>query len=510
MRALISVSDKTGIVDFAKELQALGVDMISTGGTASLLREEGMDVKDVSQITNFPECLDGRVKTLHPMVHGGILAVRKDPDHQQTLKELEIDPIDLVVVNLYPFKKTILKEGCTMEEAIENIDIGGPTMLRSAAKNHNDVVVVTDPADYEEVILQLKDQGKVDQQTRFRLARKVFAHTASYDAMIVDYLDEQAGDASYGSTKTVTFEKVQDLRYGENPHQKAAFYKDVVNTRGTLVEAEQLHGKELSYNNINDTNSALELLKEFYNEPAVVAVKHANPCGVGCGKTIGEAFEKAYEGDPVAIFGGIVATNQVVDEGTAARISELFIEVLVAPGYDAKALEVLKGKKNIRLLQLENITSPYKGYEVKKVMGGVLFQDTDGSLLGDELEVVTKRQPTAKEMEDLMFAWKVVKHAKSNAISIAKDKMLVANGPGQVSRIASLQNAVRQGGEKVKNAVLASDAYFPFSDSVEAAFGAGITAIIQPGGSVKDNDSIALCDRYGIAMVFTGMRHFKH
>lgn len=510
MRALISVSDKTGIIEFAKALQALKVDIVSTGGTAKLLREQGVEAKDISQITNFPECLDGRVKTLHPKVHGGILAVRDNPEHQKTMEELDIQPIDMVVVNLYPFKATIMKEGCTMEDAIENIDIGGPTMLRSAAKNHRDVAVITDPADYDQVIAEIKASGSVEASTKFYLARKVFAHTASYDAMIVDYLNKQAGDETYGATQTVTFEKVQDLRYGENPHQKAAFYRQIGNTKGTLVDAVQLHGKELSFNNINDTNSALELLKEYYSETTAVAIKHANPCGVGSADSLKEAFVKAYEGDPVSIFGGILAVNKDVDEETAEKISELFIEVLVAPGYSAGALEILKRKKNVRLLELDGIAEPYSGYEMKKVMGGVLFQDTDDALLGEEMKVVTKRQPTAKEMEDLMFAWKVVKHAKSNAISIAKDKMLIANGPGQVSRIGALQNAIRHGGEKVEGSVLASDAFFPFADSVEAAAAAGITAIIQPGGSVNDEDSITLCDRLGIAMVFTGMRHFKH
>jgi phosphoribosylaminoimidazolecarboxamide formyltransferase/IMP cyclohydrolase len=510
MRALISVSDKTGIVEFAEALQALGVEVISTGGTATLLRDNGIHAVDVSQITEFPECLDGRVKTLHPKIHGGILAIRDNEDHKKTLETLEITPIELVVVNLYPFKQTIMKEGCTLDEAIENIDIGGPAMLRSAAKNHKDVVVITDPDDYSMVLEQWRNHGKVDDATRFRLARKVFAHTAAYDAMIVDYLDQQANDVSYGASKTLTFEKVQDLRYGENPHQEAAFYKEIGHTKGTLVEALQLHGKELSFNNINDTNSALEILKEFYSEPTVVAVKHANPCGVGSGETIFDAFIKAYEGDPLAIFGGIVAMNQDVDQKTAEKISGLFIEVVVAPSYSPEALMILQEKKSIRLLQLADLTKPYTGYEVKKVMGGLLIQDTDDALLGEHLEVVTKRSPSAKEMEDLMFAWKVVKHTKSNAISIAKNKMLVANGPGQVSRIASLQNAIRQGADKVEGSVMASDAYLPFSDSVEAAYLAGITAIVQPGGSVRDEDSIALCDRFGMAMVFTGMRHFKH
>lgn len=510
MKALISVSDKTGLLSFAKGLEELGIEIISTGGTATLLRDHGIAAVDVSQVTGFPECLDGRVKTLHPKVHGGILAIRNRKDHQETLEELGIEPIDLVVVNLYPFKETILKEGVTLEEAIENIDIGGPTMLRSAAKNFRDVTVVTDPKDYDEVLGQLKEKGGVDGATKFRLARKVFAHTASYDATIVEYLDGQTEEQDPRSTRTLTFEKVQDLRYGENPHQKAAFYKEIGHTKGTLVEAIQLHGKELSFNNINDANSALEIIKEFHQVPTVVAIKHANPCGVGSGKDISEAFQKAYEGDPEAIFGGIVALNQEVDLVTAEKIARLFIEVVVAPGYDLEALHLLKEKKNIRLLELKHLSMPYQGYELKKVMGGVLIQDTDDALFGEDLTVVTQRTPTPEEMEDLMFAWKVVKHAKSNAITIVKGQKLLADGPGQVSRIASLKNALRHSGDEAIGGVLASDAFFPFSDSVEAAAAAGIRAIIQPGGALKDEDSIALCDQYGIAMVFTGMRHFKH
>ncbi|HAE61585.1 MAG TPA: bifunctional phosphoribosylaminoimidazolecarboxamide formyltransferase/inosine monophosphate cyclohydrolase [Eubacteriaceae bacterium] len=510
MRALISVSDKNGVLEFAKALEEMDVEIISTGGTAKLLKDNGVKVKGISDVTGFPECLDGRVKTLHPSIHGGILAMRDNPSHMEKLKELDIEPIDIIAVNLYPFKETISKEGVSLEEAVENIDIGGPTMIRAAAKNYRDVAVITDPADYKSVIDQLKKNNKIDLDVKYDLALKVFQHTANYDAMISAYLKEQVGKNTLDETLTVTFEKVQDLRYGENPHQKAAFYKEVGKQRGTLVDAIQLHGKELSYNNINDTNGALEVLKEFYSEPTVVAVKHANPCGVGSAGSIYEAFIKAYEGDPVSIFGGIVVANGEVDKKTAEKINELFIEVLVAPSYSEDALEILTKKKNIRILKLEGIEERYKGYELKKVMGGVLLQDTDSILLGDELKVVTKRQPTKEEMEDLVFAWKVVKNTKSNGISLAKGKMLIANGPGQVSRIWALQNAIRQGGKNVIGSVLASDAFFPFEDSVQAASKAGVTAIIQPGGSIRDEDSIKLCDEYGIAMVFTGMRHFKH
>ncbi|NTW70768.1 MAG: bifunctional phosphoribosylaminoimidazolecarboxamide formyltransferase/IMP cyclohydrolase [Eubacteriaceae bacterium] len=510
MRALISVSDKKGILEFARELEKLGVEIVSTGGTAKLLKENGVNVIGISEVTGFPECLDGRVKTLHPAIHGGLLAVRSNKNHMEKLEELKITPIDIVVVNLYPFKETIMKENVSLEEAIENIDIGGPTMLRSAAKNFRDVAVITDPSDYHRVLTQLKENGEVDAETKYDLALKVFQLTSHYDAMIASYLKEKAGKETFDNTFTITFEKVQDLRYGENPHQKAAFYRQVGKQDGTLVEAKQLHGKELSYNNINDTNGALEILKEFYSEPTVIAVKHANPCGAGSGADVYEAYMKAYEGDPVAIFGGIIVANKEIDLKTAEKIGELFIEVVAAPSYSEEALEALKAKKNIRILEIENIEKRISGYELKKVMGGVLVQDMDSALLGDELKVVTQRQPSKQELEDLMFAWKIVKNTKSNAISLAKNKMLIANGPGQVSRIASLTNALRQGQESTFGSVMASDAFFPFEDCVQAAHDAGITAIIQPGGSIRDEDSIKLCDQYNIAMVFTGMRHFKH
>lgn len=511
-RALISVSDKTGIIEFARELDRLGISIISTGGTAKTLSDAGIKVINVSDVTGFPECLDGRVKTLHPKIHGGLLAMRDNPLHMKQIEELGIEPIDMVVINLYPFKKTILKEGVELAEAIENIDIGGPTMLRAAAKNYQDVVVLVDPADYPLVIEEIKSSGDVSVKTKFMLAYKVFKHTSHYDALIAAYLRKQTGGDLFPDTLTLTFEKVQDMRYGENPHQKAAFYREVGLYTGSLANAVQLHGKELSYNNINDANGALELLKEF-DEPTVVAVKHANPCGVGSACTIFEAYKKAYESDPVSIFGGIIAANREIDSRTAEEINKIFVEIVIAPSFSDEALSILTQKKNIRLLKLEDIARkvPADTYDMKKVVGGLLVQDYNSELLNmDELKYVTHRKPTEEELEDLIFAMKVVKHTKSNGIALAKGKMTIGVGPGQTNRIMAAKIAIEYGGERTKGAVMASDAFFPFPDCVEAAAKAGITAIIQPGGSLKDQESIDMCNKYGIAMVFTGKRHFKH
>ncbi len=509
MRALLSVSDKRGIVEFAKKLAAMGWEILSTGGTAKALREAGLTITGVSEVTGFPECLDGRVKTLHPKIHGGILGIRDNPDHQKQMEELEITPIDLLVINLYPFKNTILKEGVAFSDAVENIDIGGPTMLRSAAKNFNDVTVVVDPEDYAVVLAELEANGKTNYETRYNLALKVFETTANYDTMIADYLRKRVNGEVLQDTITMTFEKVQDLRYGENPHQKAAFYGEVVPVKGALTVAKQLQGKELSYNNINDTNGALEILKEYGDEPTIVAVKHANPCGIASDEEIAMAYKKAHDSDPVSIFGGIIASNRLIDEAAAKEMVETFLEVIVAPEFTPEALAVLAAKPNLRLLELADITHNEPSYEVKKVMGGLLVQERDTRLY-DELKVVTKRQPSEAEIAELLFAWKAVKNTKSNAISLTKNKCLIANGPGQVNRVGALENAIRQAGENVKGAVMASDAFFPFDDSVKAAAAAGITAIIQPGGAGKDADSIKACDEAGIAMVFTNMRHFKH
>lgn len=509
-RALISVFDKTGIVDFAKSLDSMGWEIISTGGTSKKLKEEGIKVQDISDLTKFPECFDGRVKTLHPNVEGGILAIRDNDKHQKQMAELGVEPIDIVVCNLYPFKQTILKPGVSHEEIIENIDIGGPTMIRAAAKNYKFVTVLTDPEDYAQVITELKENGDTSAATKEMLAAKVFIHTSHYDALIADYFSKRL-NITYPKTLTLTYEKKQDLRYGENPHQSAAFYASIQGTEGTLTGAVQLHGKELSYNNIGDTDGAIETLKEF-DEPTIVASKHANPCGVGSAATIADAYRKAYEADPVSIYGGIVASNREIDAETATEMAKIFLEVIVAPSFSKEALDILTKKKNIRLLQLENIGKKNKhANKARTVLGGLLVQDLDTELLDEkDLKVVTKRQPTEAEMKDMLFAWKVVKHAKSNGITIAKNLTTTGVGPGQVSRIWALENAIRQGGENIKGSVMASDAFFPFSDCVEAAHNAGITAIIQPGGSVRDQDSIEAADKYGIAMIFTGMRHFKH
>ncbi len=511
-RALISVSDKSGVVELAKELAGLSFEILSTGGTAKALHEAGIPVINISEVTGFPECLDGRVKTLHPKVHAGILAIRDNPEHMRQLEELGVDCIDLVVINLYPFRQTILKEGVKLEDAIENIDIGGPTMLRAAAKNYQDVAVVVDPADYEVVIKELRE-GEISKSTKFNLASKVFEQTAHYDALIALYLREQSGKEGFPELLTTTYEKQQDMRYGENPHQQAVFYKEIRPIVGSLPTAIQLHGKELSYNNINDTNGALDLLREF-DKPTIVAVKHANPCGVGTGTSIFEAYKKAYEADPVSIFGGIIVANRQIDSETAQEINKIFIEIVVAPDYTEEALEVLKKKKNIRVLKLKDIeaTVPADTWDMKKVLGGLLVQEMDTKLFKDDepWQVVTDRQPSKKELEDLKFAWKIVKHTKSNGIAIAKDNQSLGIGPGQVNRIWAVEHAIERSGKKVQGAVLSSDAFFPFDDCVEAAAKAGITAIIQPGGSIKDQQSIDACNRHGIAMVFTGMRHFKH
>ncbi|MCI9286819.1 MAG: bifunctional phosphoribosylaminoimidazolecarboxamide formyltransferase/IMP cyclohydrolase [Clostridia bacterium] len=515
MKALISVSDKTGIVEFAKELEKSGVEIISTGGTYKKLKEEGVKAIEISELTGFPECLDGRVKTLHPKVHAGILAIRSNENHMKQLKELDVDTIDFVVVNLYPFKQTILKDGVKREEAVENIDIGGPTMLRSAAKNYQDVAVITDPSDYEKVLTELKENGQVSLDTKFYLMQKVFEHTANYDAMICKYIKEQRNDESFPNELTLTYEKVQDMRYGENPHQKGALYKEIGKCTGSLTIAEQLNGKELSFNNINDTNGALELLKEF-DEPTVVACKHGNPCGVGSGDNIYSAWTKAFNADKTSIFGGIVVANREITVDVAKEMKEIFLEVIVAPSYEKEALELLQTKKNLRVLLLPDITvkQPENSYDIKKINGGIIVQTIDSKLL-DSYEVVTNRKPTEQELEDMMFTWKIVKYVKSNGIALGKNKQSIGIGPGQVNRIWATEQSVAHAEELIekgitKGAVLASDAFFPFADCVEAAHKAGITAIIQPGGSIRDQESIDKCNEYGISMIFTGMRHFRH
>jgi len=508
-RALISVFDKTGIVDFVSELVSMGWEIISTGGTSKELKNAGISIIEIAEITKFPECLDGRLKTLHPAIHGGLLAVRENESHMKQLEELGIGPIDMVVNNLYPFKETLLRNHVKHDEIIENIDIGGPTMLRAAAKNYQYVSVIVDPKDYSYIIEEMRNLGEICLETKQFLAAKVFQYTSSYDILIAEYFNK-INNIEMPDLISFTFELKEKLRYGENPHQQAAFYVQMGDVSGTLAVAEQIHGKELSFNNINDANGAIETLKEF-DAPTIVAVKHTNPCGIGSASTISEAYNKAYMADPQSIFGGIIASNCEIDEATAKMINEIFIEVVIAPSYSKTALEILQNKKNIRILVLPDITRrDYPTFHLKKVLGGLLVQGRNNVLLTDEIEVITKRQPTKEEMEDLLFAWKAVKHIKSNGIVLAKNLGTLGIGPGQVSRIWALENAIKQAGERARGSVCASDAFFPFSDSVESAAKAGITAIIQPGGSIKDQDSIDAANQHNIAMVFTGIRHFKH
>lgn len=509
-RALISVSDKKEIVSFAKGLEDLDYEIISTGGTLHVLQEAGVDAKSVSSVTNFEEILDGRVKTLHPYIHAGLLARRDDLAHQQQLEEREIAPIDVVVVNLYPFKETIAKEGVTEADAIENIDIGGPTMLRAAAKNFQDVTVVVDPADYQEALQQLTLEKEKNVAFRKQLAAKVFRHTANYDALIANYFNEITGEDT-PDTYTSTYEKVQTLRYGENPHQQAAFYRDSNSKGASIAHAKQLHGKELSYNNIQDANAALEIVLEFGEHPAAVAVKHMNPCGVGIGSTISDAFAKAYEADSTSIFGGIVALNREVDVATANQLKDIFLEIVIAPSFTKEALDILTIKPNIRLLETPIEMNENDKKKVVSVVGGLLVQDRDfGEANTDELTIATERIPNEAELASLLFAWKVVKHVKSNAIVVANDQQTLGVGAGQMNRVGAAAIALEQAAVKANGAVLASDAFFPMPDTVEAAAKAGIKAIIQPGGSKRDQDSIEVCNQYGVAMVFTSMRHFKH
>ena len=534
-RALVSVSDKAGVVDFCKGLAENGFEIMSTGGTAKALKEAGLEVIGISEITGFPECLDGRVKTLHPNVHAGLLAMRSNPEHMEQLRMLNINTIDIVCVNLYPFKAT-LESGADFATCIENIDIGGPTMIRAAAKNYQDVAVIVDPADYDKVLEELKE-GEISLDTKKYLQYKVFAHTAVYDSLISNYLASQLG-ITFPDEVTFAYKKAQNMRYGENPQQQAVFYKEQLSRKGSLPSATQIWGKELSYNNINDANGALELLKEFGSVPAVVACKHANPCGVGTGENIFEAYMRAYNSDPVSVFGGILAINGTVDEATAIEINKIFIEIVIASAYTCEALEILESKKNIRLLQIDDISCKRdsSAFDMKKVYGGLLVQQYDETLLKNEdmnlfttkatmetvaladgkqktvygTGVVTDRAPTEEEIEALLFNWKVVKHTKSNAIVIGKRDRTTGIGMGQTNRIWAAQQAIAHAGGKAKGSVMASDAFFPFADCVEECVKAGITAIIQPGGSIRDKDSVDACNAAGIAMVFVGDRHFKH
>ena len=508
-RALVSVSDKTNLVEFVSGLVDCGYEIISTGGTKKALEAAGLKPIGISDITGFPEIMDGRVKTLHPNVHGALLCVRDNPDHVAQIKELGIDYIDLVCVNLYPFKETVQKPGVSHEVIIENIDIGGPSMLRSASKNYQSIPVICDPKDYEKVLSEIKENGETTFETREKLAAKVFRHTARYDAMIADYLTKKTGE-EFPESLTITFDKVQDLRYGENPHQKAAFYKGM-NPKYSLANATQLHGKELSYNNIQDGNAAIEILKDFDGQFAAVGLKHMNPCGVGIGDTIEAAWDKAYEADPVSIFGGIVALNDVVGASLAEKLSKIFLEIIIAPGFTPEAIDILTKKKNIRLMELDTTLSATTSLKYTNVNDGLLVQDMDmHTVKADDLRCVTNRKPTDEEVRQLLFGWNVVKHVKSNAIVLVKDDMTIGVGAGQMNRVGAAEIAIKQAGEKCEGSVLASDAFFPFGDTVEAAIKAGVTAIIQPGGSVRDQESIDICNQYGVTMVLTGVRHFKH
>jgi len=509
-RALISVSDKNGIVDFSKKLVDLGYEIISTGGTKKVLDDAGIKTLGISEITKFPEMMDGRVKTLHPNVHGGLLCVRDDEKHMKDLVDNGIELIDLVIVNLYPFKET-LKKGGTHEELIENIDIGGPSMLRSAAKNHKFVTVCVDPLDYDQILEEIKEKGDTSLSFRANLAAKVFRTTAAYDALIADYLTKKE-QIEFPEKLTMTYEKVQDLRYGENPHQKAAFYAAPM-TGYSLASAKQLHGKELSYNNIQDANGAIDILREFLddNKKIVVGVKHTNPCGIGTGDTLIEAWGKAYNADPISIFGGIVAVNEIIDENVALELHKLFLEIVIAPDYTKEALEILSKKKNIRLMTLDIKQEILNKKKIVGVNDGMLIQDMDfGKVELEDLVCVTEAKPTKEDMEELLFGWKVVKNVKSNAIVVTKAGQTVGVGAGQMNRVGAAKIALEQAGEKAKGSYLASDAFFPMPDTVELAIKNGVKAIVQPGGSIKDQLSIDECNKHGIPMLFTKMRHFKH
>ncbi|ABI69073.1 bifunctional phosphoribosylaminoimidazolecarboxamide formyltransferase/IMP cyclohydrolase [Syntrophomonas wolfei] len=504
-RALISVSNKEGLLDFARGLEKLGYEIISTGGTYNTIKEAGIKVKKVADITGFPEILDGRVKTLHPKIHGGILA-RRIPEHLQQLQENDIGPIDIVAVNLYPFRETISRPGVSLEEAIENIDIGGPAMVRAAAKNYQDVAVVVKPEFYQALLEALEKPGGISPEFRLKLALEAFSHTAAYDAMISSYLS-RVSNSDLNQNLILAGEKVYDLRYGENPHQKASFYRFMTPGLG-LPDARQLNGKELSYNNIIDTQAAWELVREF-DEPACVIIKHTNPCGTAVAATLEEAFDRAFAADPLSAFGGIIALNRPVDGATAQKAAEPFMEVIIAPAYTPEALESLQAKKNLRVLELPLEVAG--GLQIRTVAGGFVVQESDRDKLDmDKVQVVTQKEPTVEQLKELAFARKVVKHIKSNAIVVARDGMTLGVGAGQMNRVGSARIALESAGEKARGAVMASDAFFPFKDTVELAAQYGITAIIQPGGSVRDQESIDECDKHGIAMVFTGIRHFKH
>jgi phosphoribosylaminoimidazolecarboxamide formyltransferase/IMP cyclohydrolase len=510
-RALVSVSDKGGVVEFARGLAACGYSILSTGGTAALLTREGIAVTEVSAYTGFPEMLDGRVKTLHPRIHAGLLARRDDPKHVAALAKAGIEPIELLVVNLYPFQATVAREDCTLEEAVENIDIGGPTMLRAAAKNYGSVAAIVDPADYPRVLEELRTKGAVSAETRLALARKAFAHTAAYDGAVANYLTAADG-AEYPAVLTLQFHKLQDLRYGENPHQSAAFYRDSRPVAGALANYKQVQGKELSYNNIADADAAWECVKQ-YEEPACVIVKHANPCGAAVAATLQAAYERAFATDPVSAFGGIIGFNRALDAAAAQALTQQFAELIIAPRVAPDALQVLASKANLRILEVP-LAREHQAHDYKRIGGGLLMQSADGRMVERrELRVVTRKQPSDAQWADLAFAWRVAKFVKSNAIVFAAGRATLGIGAGQMSRVDSVRIATLKAQSaklSLTGSAVASDAFFPFRDGVDVLAQAGAAAVIQPGGSVRDDEVIAAADEHGIAMVFTGVRHFRH
>ena len=518
-QALISVSDKTGVLEFARALASMNVKLLSTGGTARMLADNGLEVTEVADYTGFPEMLDGRVKTLHPKVHGGILARRDFPAHMQALSTHDIPTIDMVVVNLYPFQQTVAKDQCALEDAIENIDIGGPAMLRSSAKNHKDVVVICDPSDYDKVLTEMQTgQGDVSYETRFALAKKVFAHTAQYDGAITNYLSalgpdlQHARRAVYPETLNLQFTKVQDMRYGENPHQSAAFYRDIVTVDGALASYRQLQGKELSYNNIADADAAWECVKSFEGSACVI-IKHANPCGVALGVDAADAYAKALQTDPTSAFGGIIALNVGVDGKAAEAIAKQFVEVLIAPAFTAEARKVFEAKQNVRLLEIP-LGHASNAFDIKRVGGGLLLQAPDAKqVTSAEFAIVSKKQPTPQQLQDMMFAWRVAKFVKSNAIVFCGNGMTLGVGAGQMSRVDSARIAsikAQNANLSLAGSAVASDAFFPFRDGLDVVVSAGATAVVQPGGSMRDQEVIDAADEQGVVMAFTGVRHFRH
>ena len=509
-RALVSVYDKTGIIEFCRNLHRLGIEIIATGGTTKLLKENKIPVKNVSDITNFPEILNGRVKTLHPKILGGILALREKQEHVSELKKHDIKPIDMVVSNLYPFEKVTSKEDIHLKEALENIDIGGPNMIRAAAKNFENVVVVVDPKDYDEVIKELKENGDISKKSRSRLAIEAFRHTSKYDWIIHKFLEKNVSEPTeFPELLNLTYKKIYDLRYGENPHQKGAFYREFEIKEPCVTNAEQLSGKKLSWTNVLDLNSALEVVKEF-DEPTVSIIKHTSPCGVACGTNLYDAFEKAYSSDPLSAFGGIVGANRKIDLTTAKRMSECHFDAIIAHDFEGDALELLKKRNVLILMKTGKLThNQVKHFDMVTVKGGLLVQEHDSFPLKD-IKTVTKVKPSSKDMDSMLFAWKVVKHVKSNAIVLVKGKRTVGIGMGQTSRVDSVKIAIKRAGDESKGSVMASDGFFPFRDSIDEAKKAGVVAIIQPGGSVKDKEVIDAANEHGISMVFTGMRAFRH